>query len=177
MAHLLFRLTAATLFSTAILSAPNIAEGQGFGFKLQNTTSQDGILRNKWVPTRALLDEQQIHMENYHILDPVTNKTILNPANESPLSKRNDFSAYNGAESRMVFMHHYIIAQCCGGQRCEDCSTETTEFRILATKTLGVSLLYWVWIRAAGNTTGKVNSLPNLMKLIIFGVQHTEHSL
>lgn len=157
MAHLLFRLAAATLFSTAILSAPNIAEGQGFGFELQYTTSQDGILQNKWVPTRALLDEQQIRMEKYYILDPATNKTILNPAHESSLSKPNGFRSYNGAECRMVFMHHYNIAQCCGGQHCEDCSTETTEFRILATKTLGVSLLYSIWIRAAGHTTSKFN--------------------
>jgi len=76
-------------------------------------------------------------MECYYILDPDTNKTILNPANQDPLSKRNDFNPYNGAECRMVSMHHYNIAQCCGGQHCEDCFTETTEFRILDNKDSG----------------------------------------
>ncbi|KAG4430528.1 hypothetical protein IFR05_013981 [Cadophora sp. M221] len=134
MIHTLMRVAVAAILSTSVVSALNITEGEQFGFELQNTTHPDGTLKPQWVPSQALLDEQAARMETYYIIDPATNKTIINPVNDHSLAKRNDFNPYDGAECRMVFKHHYNIAQCCGGQHCEDCSTETTEFRILDNK-------------------------------------------
>ncbi|CZT08323.1 uncharacterized protein RCO7_14972 [Rhynchosporium graminicola] len=37
---------------------------------------------------RTLLDEQKARMETDYIADPLTDKMILNPVNDSPLNKR-----------------------------------------------------------------------------------------
>lgn len=146
MVHQLIHFALAALFVTNVLSTPlsarelaDIAEGEAFGFELHDVTFSNGTVGKKWEPSQALLDDQQARMESFYILDPVTNATILNPANDIGLAKRNNFNPYNGAECRMVFMHHYNIRQCCGGQHCEDCSEETTQFRILDHKNSGTN--------------------------------------
>ncbi|KAH9222197.1 hypothetical protein DL95DRAFT_380995, partial [Leptodontidium sp. 2 PMI_412] len=75
------RVAVAAILSTGVVSALNITEGEQFGFELQNTTHPDGTPKPQWVPSQALLDDQKARMETYYIIDPATNKTILNPVN------------------------------------------------------------------------------------------------
>lgn len=111
MMRYLLHLATIAILSTIVFSAPNITEGEAFGFELQSITLKDGTTGSKWVPSQALLDEQQARMETFYIIDSVTNKTIRNPEYDVPLSKRANFNPYSGAECRMVFMHHHNIAQ------------------------------------------------------------------
>ena len=138
-AHRFLRLVMLAMLSTIVLANPafNIPEGEGFGFELQTTTFADGTQEPKWVPSQALLDEQQARWENLFLRDPLTNKTIPNPGYDLPSTERKAFNPPNGAECREVFAHEWYVVQCCGGGPCEDCSFGLEEFRILDNKNSG----------------------------------------
>lgn len=139
--HHLLRLAVTAMLSTTILSSPtpSIPDGEVFGFELETTTLENGKKTTKWVPSQALLDEQQTRLENMYIRDPLTNLTIPNPDYAVLDSSRKAFNPPNGGECREVFMRHWYVAQCCGGGPCEDCSFGLEEFRIVDNKNSGTN--------------------------------------
>lgn len=155
-----------TTYDVPELSAEELAKGTALRFVRRD---------NKWVPSEELLAEQAAYNENLYIVDPASNRTILNPSHikseeAGELGKRAPFNPPAGTDCRMSFGKFYQVVTCQGGSagQWRDCSYDSTMFKVRDNRNADKTFVWWTTSRRREGTGSAIHLTardPGLEKL------------